>query len=255
MGQQVADRVLPDVMAQPPTQQLRELGDIGAHGHESQPHLRQLSLLFQLLQLQPAHLAQDAVQLAVRARSGMAAVGRAVHRHPESIQLRLQEGQHQALVQQRAIGDQLDDSPELLHLTNHPEDVRVGQRLPEAAEKNQRQRPEGPQAIQNEPEGGLAHPPQGLVPGVANAGAALQVALGGGLDVHPGQVGDWTAQQETVRALVNTHAGPGLQTETPGQLRRQDKAPLSIDLNTILARPHQKASSYFTGERPSADRR
>ena len=104
------------------------------------------------------------------------------------------------------------------------------ERLPDPTKIDRGQFVQRSQAHQNGVKHGLTHPANRLIPAVAEAGRAIQVAGVGRLDVKLGQMRDGPVQAQAVAPRLQPHLCAWNQTQLGRNLRRHDQMALVVNL-------------------------
>ena len=175
---------------------------------------------------------------------GIALGRRAVDGDPQPVEPDPHELPPGGVVEHGPVGDQLDRAAGRLGLREHRQQVRVGERLPEPAEEHGRARRHLAHAVHDPGEGLRRHRPGRLVPDVADAGAAEEVAQGRRLDVDAGKGRAGPAEGDRVAALLDADERPVHQPEALGEVGGQDEMPSLVDPHpgrTVLMPKHSVA--------------
>ena len=139
---------------------------------------------------EPVDVLQDARQAGPGPDRLEALLGRAVEGDPERVQPLAKKTVDERVVEERRVGRHLGPQAQGLDGLDHVEDRRVGGRLAESAEHDRFEMGEAAE-LPDEPLERLGvHVAGGLLPSVADAGPAGEVAAGGRLDVQAVQAVD-----------------------------------------------------------------
>ena len=169
-------------------------------------------------------IGDDGGQFRADADIGVRFGGRAIQGNPQHIQACVNQFTRFLLGKSRAVGDEFNFNAKFLDAPNPFDGLGMEERFADAAEVHAGDGVHLFQAIEDAFERCIGHAANGLIPRIAEAGDAIEVAGHGRLDVDFGQLRDGTMHPHKVMAFVETDSGARIQPVLPGNFGRKDEA-------------------------------
>ena len=221
---EVADRKIFGAQSFSDLYNFGEVGNIAFHRHKGNANFRDRIMAGFPHFTQAFQVIQNSGKFGADADIGVRFGGRAIQGNPQHIQACVNQFTRFLLGKSRAVGDEFNFNAKFLDAPNPFDGLGMEERLANAAKINAGDGVHLFQAIDDAFERCIGHAANGLIPRIAEAGDAIEVAGHGRLDVDFGQLRDGTMHPHKVMAFVEANLRAGIQPVLPGNFGRKDEA-------------------------------